>query len=115
LSHALIYRAIKGSRETLEEARREPVEEVVENGLTGHIVASIEEATATLPRVMALDRRGVRRRFEERFTATRMVNDYVKPYNLLLARADVKLLSKQAEPLHRTAAELANEPSESFH
>jgi hypothetical protein len=48
LSHALIYRAIKGSRETLEEARREPVEEVVENGLTGHIVASIEEATATL-------------------------------------------------------------------
>jgi hypothetical protein len=44
-----------------------------------------------------------------------MVNDYVKVYNLLLARADVKLLSKQAEPLHRTAAELANEPSESFH
>ena len=35
--------------------------------------------------------------------------------NSLLARADVKLLSKQAEPLHTTAAELANEPSESVH
>ena len=52
--------------------RRGSVEEVVEDGLTGHIVDSIEEATVTLPRVMALDRRAVRRRFEERFTATRM-------------------------------------------
>ena len=101
---------LREAEKQLEEARREPVEEVVENGLTGHIVDSIEEATATLPRVMALDRRAVRRRFEERFTATRMVNDYVKVYNSLLARADVKLLSKQAEPLHRTAAELATSP-----
>ncbi len=106
---------LREAEKQLEEARREPVEEVVENGLTGHIVDSIEEATATLPRVMALDRRAVRRRFEERFTATRMVNDYVKVYNSLLARADVKLLSKQAEPLHRTAAELATEPGESVH
>jgi hypothetical protein len=43
-----------------------------------------------------------------------MANDYVRVYNLL-ARADVKLFSKQAEPLHTTAAELANEPSESVH
>ena len=35
--------------------RRGSVEEVVEDGLTGNIVDSIEEATATLPRVMALE------------------------------------------------------------
>ena len=52
--------------------RRGSVEEVVEDGLTGRIVDSVEEATVTLPHVMALDRRAVRRRFEERFTATRM-------------------------------------------
>jgi glycosyltransferase involved in cell wall biosynthesis len=66
--------------------RRGSVEEVVEDGLTGHIVDSIEAATVTLPRVMALDRRVVRQRFEERFTATRMANDYVRVYNSLLAR-----------------------------
>ena len=40
--------------------RRGSVEEVVEDGLTGHIIDSIEEATVALPRVMALDRRAVR-------------------------------------------------------
>ena len=65
--------------------RRGSVEEVVEDGLTGHIVDSIDEATVTLPHVMGLDRRAVRRRFEERFTATRMANDYVRVYNSLLA------------------------------
>ena len=93
--------------------RRGSVEEVVEDGLTGHIVDSIDGATATLPRVMGLDRRAVRRRFEERFTATRMANDYVRVYDSLLARTNVKLFPNQAEPLHTTAAQLANEPSKS--
>ena len=95
--------------------RRGSVEEVVENGLTGHIVDNVEEATVTLPQVMALDRRAVRRRFEERFTATRMANDYVRVYNSLLARTNAKLVPNQAEPLQTTAAEFANEPSESVH
>ena len=92
--------------------RRGSVKEVVEDGLTGHIVDSIEEAMVTLPRVMTLDRRAVRRRFEERFTANRMAKDYVRVYDLLLARADVKPFSKQAKPLHTTASELANRQSE---
>jgi glycosyltransferase involved in cell wall biosynthesis len=95
--------------------RRGSVEEVVEDGLTGHIVDSIEEATVTLPRVTALDRRAVRLRFEERFTATRMANDYVKVYNLLLARANVNLVPNQADALPTTAAELADERRESVH
>ena len=90
--------------------RHGSVEEVVEDGLTGRIIDNVEEATVTLPHVMALDRRAVRRRFEERFTATRMAKDYVRVYKSLLARA-----KSQAEPAHMTVAEYVNEPSESVH
>ena len=84
----------------------------MEDGLTGHIIDSIEEATVALPRVMALDRRAVRRRFEERFSATRMTNDYVRLYKTLIPRPNVKLVPNQAEPLHETAAAPVNEPIE---
>ena len=90
--------------------RHGSVEEVVEDGLTGRIIDNVEEATVTLPHVMALDRRAVRRRFEERFTATRMAKDYVRVYKSLLARA-----KSQAEPAHMTVAEYVNEPSELVH
>ena len=65
------------------------VPEVVEDGVTGRIVSSIDEAIFALPEVIALDRRTVRRRFEERFTATRMAKDYVNVYRKLLKRASV--------------------------
>ena len=61
------------------------VSEIIENGLTGAIVDSMEEAIAALPRVIALDRRKVRQRFEQRFSATRMAKDYVRVYHKLLA------------------------------
>ncbi len=61
--------------------------EVLEDGLTGIMVDTIEEAIAALPRVMALDRKKVRQRFEQRFSATRMATDYVKVYRSLLAAA----------------------------
>ena len=93
--------------------RRGSVEEVVDNGLTGHIVDSIDEAIVTLPHVMQLDRRAVRRRFEDRFTATRMANDYARVYGSLLARTNGKSVPTQVEPLHATAAQLTNGPSKS--
>ncbi len=93
--------------------RHGSVEEVVDDGLTGQIVDSIEEAAVTLPRVMALDRRAVRRRFEERFTARRMAKDYVRVYNSLLTQEKVNLVPNEAEPLHAAAAEPAHTPSES--
>ena len=80
--------------------RRGSVEEVIDDGLTGYFVDSIKEAQARLPRVMTLDRRAVRRRFEERFTAARMAKDYVRVYNSILTRAKVNLVPNQAEPLH---------------
>ena len=45
------------------------VPEIVENGVTGQIVDTEEEAIRQLPEVLALDRRAVRRRFEQRFSA----------------------------------------------
>ena len=59
------------------------VSEIIENGLTGAIVDSMEEAIAALPLVIALDRRKVRQRFEQRFSATRMAKDYVGVYRSL--------------------------------
>ena len=93
--------------------RRGSVEEVVEDGLTGHIVDNIDEAAVTLPHVMGLDRRAVRRRFEERFTATRMAKDYVRVYKSLLARFNVKLVPSLAGTLHTPPADPTDEPSES--
>ena len=61
------------------------VPEIVEDGITGAIVETMEEAIAALPRVIALDRRKVRQRFEQRFSATRMAKDYVGIYRSLLA------------------------------
>jgi hypothetical protein len=37
-----------------------------------------------MPRVLSLDRAAVRRRFEERFSVTRMALDYVAVYHALL-------------------------------
>jgi glycosyltransferase involved in cell wall biosynthesis len=60
------------------------VPEIIDDGVTGIVVDTMEEAIAALPRVIALDRRKVRRRFEERFSARRMAKDYVGLYRLQL-------------------------------
>jgi glycosyltransferase involved in cell wall biosynthesis len=66
--------------------RRGSVPEIVEDGVTGHIVDTEEEAVRKMPRVLALDRRAVRRRFERRFSAARMAKDYVQVYRSLMRR-----------------------------
>jgi glycosyltransferase involved in cell wall biosynthesis len=66
--------------------RRGSVPEIVDDGVTGQIVDTEEEAVRKLPRVLSLDRRAVRRRFEERFSATRMAKDYIQVYRSLMRR-----------------------------
>jgi len=61
------------------------IPEVIDDGVTGKVVDSEEEAIAALPGILSYDRRAVRQRFEERFTATRMAKDYVGIYRRLLA------------------------------
>jgi glycosyltransferase involved in cell wall biosynthesis len=66
--------------------RHGSVPEIIDDGVTGRIVDTMEEAIVALPQVIALDRRRVRRRFEERFSAARMAKDYVRVYRSLLKR-----------------------------
>ncbi len=64
--------------------RHGSVPEIVDDGVTGRIVDSMEEAIVALPEVISLDRRNVRRRFEERFSAARMAENYLGVYRSLL-------------------------------
>jgi glycosyltransferase involved in cell wall biosynthesis len=61
------------------------VSEVIDEGVTGRVVENEEEAIAALPAILSYDRRAVRQRFEERFSARRMAKDYVSTYRDLLA------------------------------
>ena len=65
--------------------REGSVPEVIDSGVTGFIVESIEEATQALDNVQYLDRRRCRQVFEERFSSTRMAADYIKVYAKLLS------------------------------
>jgi len=60
------------------------VREVIDDGVTGAVITSMDESPAALSRILAIERRNVRRRFEERFTAVRMAADYVAVYQKLL-------------------------------
>jgi glycosyltransferase involved in cell wall biosynthesis len=62
---------------------RGSVPEVIENGVTGFIVESEAEAVAAIGKVRRLDRRRIRGRFEQRFTARRMAQEYVSAYRTL--------------------------------
>jgi glycosyltransferase involved in cell wall biosynthesis len=67
--------------------RRGSVPEIVDDGITGRVVGSVDEAVRLLPEVIHFDRRGVRRRFEERFSAERMTDDYLGLYCGIAQRA----------------------------
>jgi len=61
------------------------VREVVEHGVTGFIVASMDEAIAAVQRLPELDRSTIRRVFERRFSSTVMARAYLDLYRRLLA------------------------------
>jgi glycosyltransferase involved in cell wall biosynthesis len=69
---------------------RGSVPEVVDNGLTGYIVDDEDDAVAAVAKAARLSREGVRRRFEERFTARRMANDYLAVYRELMATSALR-------------------------
>ena len=84
------------------------VPEIVEDGVTGAIVDTVDEAIAALPHVTALDRQKVRRRFEQRFSATRMAKDYVGVYRSLIASPEVIDGADDAATLSLTSGGTAN-------
>ncbi len=64
------------------------VAEVIEDGLNGFIVESIEEAVEAVERIPSIDRRQCRAIFEERFSARRMCDDYLRVYERVIEESE---------------------------
>ncbi|MBY9016808.1 MAG: glycosyltransferase family 4 protein [Candidatus Lokiarchaeota archaeon] len=60
--------------------------EVILNGKTGFLVDSIEEAIKVLKKIDIIDRAECRRWVEKKFTVERMVDNYIKVYESILAK-----------------------------
>jgi len=69
--------------------RRGAVPEVVDEGVTGFVVDDLAGAVAAVRRAGELDRRAVRARAAERFSRDRMVDDYLRVYERVLAGTQV--------------------------
>jgi glycosyltransferase involved in cell wall biosynthesis len=67
------------------------VPEIVEEGLTGCIVENEQEAVVAIERAARLPRGPIRQRFEQRFTATRMAEDYLRLYDEMAERQRPRL------------------------
>ena len=65
--------------------RNGSVPEVVDEGITGFIVEDESEAARAAAQIDQLDRARIRDVFEQRFTAKRMAEDYVRLYHRLIA------------------------------
>jgi glycosyltransferase involved in cell wall biosynthesis len=61
--------------------RNGSVPEIIDPGVTGMVVDTIDEAVGAIPALVALDRKKVRERFDARFTCERMATDYVSLYH----------------------------------
>ncbi len=60
---------------------RGSVPEIIEDGVTGFIVEDETSAAGAVRKIGSLSREMIRRRFEERFTARRMAEDYIRLYD----------------------------------
>jgi len=65
--------------------RNGAVPEVVEDGVTGFVVESMDEMVRAIDRVGELDKRALRAHVEERFSADAMVDGYERAYERILA------------------------------
>ena len=59
--------------------------EIIDDGVTGFIVDTIEDAVDAVRRLDTIDRRTCRQTFERRFTARRMASQYVDVFRKLIA------------------------------
>lgn len=64
--------------------RRGSMPELIEDGVTGFLVDSVEDAIAAVDRVSSIDRAACRRAAAERFSVDRMADRYVALYRLIL-------------------------------
>ena len=61
--------------------------ELIENGVNGLLVSSLEEAVDAVEKVEKIDRARCRKTVEERFTAENMADQYIKVYKRIIEKA----------------------------
>ncbi|MGB7325268.1 MAG: glycosyltransferase, partial [Rubripirellula sp.] len=64
--------------------RRGSMPELIDHGVTGFLVDSLEEANQAIERIDEIDRRKVRRSVAERFSVNRMADAYLTLYHRIL-------------------------------
>lgn len=62
------------------------VREIIDDGVSGFVVNTVEDAISAVRRIDTIDRRRCRETFERRFSARRMAAQYVDLYRQLIAR-----------------------------
>jgi glycosyltransferase involved in cell wall biosynthesis len=73
--------------------RQGSVPEIIEPGVTGWIVNSLDDAVVAIQQVSTLSRRRCRQVFEERFLVSRMAKAYVRLYQTLLEKRNTSVAS----------------------
>jgi glycosyltransferase involved in cell wall biosynthesis len=65
--------------------RKGSMPEVVDDGVTGRLVETVDEAVAAVAAIGGIDRAACRERARERFGADRMVDDYLRIYRKIVS------------------------------
>jgi glycosyltransferase involved in cell wall biosynthesis len=76
---------------------RGAVPEVLAHGVNGVIVDDVEQAVNAVARIGEIDRAQCRRSFEQRFTAARMADDYLRVYERLLGGTRATVAARDAD------------------
>ena len=74
--------------------RKGTVPKVIDEGVTGFVVDSIEDAVRAVGQIGVLDRTAVRQQFEARFTSSQMATKYLAVYEELVAGLSAENLLK---------------------
>lgn len=75
------------------------VPEVMQEGLTGFIVDTMDQAVAAVEKIDTIERTACRNVFEKKFTATKMAEHYIEIYQSMTAPVDPSIsLPAQAAP-----------------
>ena len=78
---------------------RGSVPEIIDDGLTGFIVETVDEAVAALEHVDGFNREQCRAQFEQRFTSERMALDYLRLYEEMTIASRVSVIEAGSAPL----------------
>jgi glycosyltransferase involved in cell wall biosynthesis len=71
------------------------VPEIIDEGKSGYIINSMEEALHAAKKISDLDRSVVRKCFEQRFSAQRMMKDYVAIYQKLINKNKIASIADE--------------------